>query len=58
MFKRKKTQGDTVTTIAQPNLAQEATGYEALRPETAETQSAWNSWGERNPLTLGSFGRW
>jgi hypothetical protein len=57
MFKRKTTQSD-IAAAAKTNASQDAGRHDVARPETAEMHNAWNSWGERNPLTLGSFGRW
>lgn len=56
MFDRKQTVAETdarTTPAASDRLRDDS-----FRPESVPGYSQWNSWGERNSLSLGSYGRW
>lgn len=56
MFDRKQTIAETDARKTAP--INERLREDAFRADTASSFSQWNSWGERNGLSLGSYGRW
>ncbi|MDJ0388212.1 hypothetical protein QMO56_08805 [Roseomonas sp. E05] len=58
MMDRKPTQSETTAERRPSPAAPEGDRYDTFRSEAGSGYASWNSWGERNPLTLGSFGRW
>jgi len=56
---RKPTQIEMATERRPGTNAADSSRPDTFREEvSAGYLSSWNSWGERNPLTLGSYGRW
>ncbi|WP_160936401.1 hypothetical protein [Teichococcus coralli] len=58
MMDSKPTQSEAPADRRPGHVAPEADRYDTFRTEAGNGYSSWNSWGERNPLTLGSYGRW
>lgn len=55
---RKQTQIEITAERRPAATAAETDRYDTFREESGNGYNSWNSWGERNPLTLGSYGRW
>ncbi|WP_165694144.1 hypothetical protein [Teichococcus deserti] len=58
MFFRKQPAKDLVSERRVAALAADRARDDAVLSDRAETQAAWNSYGERSTLSMGSYGRW
>jgi hypothetical protein len=58
MFDSKQTAKDLVSERRVATLPADRARDDAAHVERVESQAAWNSWGDRSPLSLGSYGRW
>ncbi|WP_379596821.1 hypothetical protein [Teichococcus globiformis] len=58
MFKRKNAARDNVADQPSKSGIKDVPKAETIRVEGSDVNLSWNSWGDRNPLSFGSFGRW
>lgn len=58
MFFRKQAAKDQVSERRVAALPADRARDDAATVDRNESMTAWNTWGERSTLTLGSYGRW
>ncbi|WP_159999902.1 hypothetical protein [Roseomonas sp. 18066] len=58
MFFRKQIAKDLVSERRVAALAADRARDDAAHADRVESQAAWNSYGERSTLSMGSYGRW
>lgn len=55
---RKPTQSEVTAEGRTATVGADSPRHDSFRSEAGDSYANWNSWGERNPLSMGSFGRW